>query len=208
MPSSPKKGAPRETWSEHARKLAEGSFRWTRLGAIFAGLAIVVAIAIAAVTIGTSSTSKPSGAAGSAVKTLPRHLPITLTDPPPGGISSPKPCHITIKGTGSAPSGQAILVSNQEQGTGTRVDHHLYFAQPTVSAEDEWFVYEQLGLDKTAPGTPYTITVWLADDAWVKYVASLAEITRSGQSPWWSSPWAPPGAKKVVRALVTRFGKC
>ena len=89
MPSSPKRGAPRETRSEHARKLAEGSFRWTKLGAIFAGLAIVVAIAITAVTIATSSTSEPSGPAGLAVNTVPQD-PIggAAVYPIPGGRPS------------------------------------------------------------------------------------------------------------------------
>lgn len=86
MPSSPKKRAPRETKSEHTRKLAEGQFWWTRLGAIFAGLAVVVAIAIA---IAASSTSKPSAPVGIAVNTVPQD-PIggAAVYPVPGGRPS------------------------------------------------------------------------------------------------------------------------
>lgn len=71
-----RKATPRETPREHNHALAERSFKWTRLGAIFAALAIVVAVVIGTVTIAsTASTTHQSGPIGVAVNTVP-HEPI------------------------------------------------------------------------------------------------------------------------------------
>lgn len=89
MPSRPKSGTPRETRSAQARRLAEGSVKWTRLGAIFGAVAIVVAIAIAAVTISQSGSSPPSVPVGVAVNTVPRdQIGGAAIYPIPGGQPS------------------------------------------------------------------------------------------------------------------------
>lgn len=89
MPSSPKRDTPRETKSEQARRLAQGSFKWTRLGAIFGGVSIVIATVIVAVTISVSSMNRLSRPVGVAVNTVP-HDPIggAAVYPIPGGRPS------------------------------------------------------------------------------------------------------------------------
>jgi hypothetical protein len=81
-----KKATPRE----QDRALAERALTWTRLGATFAALAIVVAIIIGTVTItSSSSTIQQSGPVGVAVNTVPHEriggAPIY---PVPGGEPS------------------------------------------------------------------------------------------------------------------------
>jgi hypothetical protein len=89
MPPQPKRDTPRETRSAQARRLAEGSFKWTKLGAIFGAVAIVVAIVIAVVTISQSGSSQPSGPVGVAVNTVPRdQIGGAAIYPIPGGQPS------------------------------------------------------------------------------------------------------------------------
>jgi hypothetical protein len=138
---------------------------------------------------------------------IPRHhSDITLTNPLPGTIPV-EPCNITVTGRGTAPAGQAIVVSNQEQGTGNHVDPNLYFAMAHVGSR-EWSTAEQLGTSRIAAGTPYTVTVWLVDADWASYLANLTNGAPA-QNPWWSSHGLPPGAKNVQAVEVTRSaGKC
>ena len=89
MGRSRKAGPRRETRAEQARELAKGSFKWTRLGAIFGAVAIIVAVALAVVANSTGPTNQPRGPVGVAVNTVP-HDPIggAAIYPVPGGRPS------------------------------------------------------------------------------------------------------------------------
>lgn len=75
---------------EQDRALAERSLRWTRLGTIFAALAIVVAIVIGAITITSSgSATQQSDPVGVAVNTVPHErIGGAPVYPVPGGEPS------------------------------------------------------------------------------------------------------------------------
>jgi hypothetical protein len=131
----------------------------------------------------------------------PRHdLGIAITDPSP---DTSEGCVITVSGHGSPPAGQALVLSNQQQGTGSSVDSTMYFAVATISG-DTWQVVSQLGDNSTPAGAPYTLTAWLVNADWIKY------LTQADPHPtWWGTLGAPPGAVEIQSVNVTReAGKC
>jgi hypothetical protein len=141
---------------------------------------------------------------------VPRHhLDIAFTNPEPGKITMVA-CNVPIAGRGTAPAGQVIVVSNQEQGTGDNIDPNLYFAKADEGSSG-WSVDERIGTSKTGAGTPYTVTVWLVDNKWTDYLTNLTNLVgvNTGQNAWWSSHGPPPGASMVQTVNVTRSaGKC
>lgn len=81
--------SPRETRRQHEQGLVESSFKWTRLGAVFGGVAILVAIAIGVATIADNSKSDKSHPIGIVVNAVPNE-PIrgAAIYPVPGGQPS------------------------------------------------------------------------------------------------------------------------
>ena len=174
----------------------ESRQRWWRRGrSIFAGVAAVIGFIAALIAIWS---------------VVPRHhLDIAFTNPQPGEITKVS-CNVPIAGRGTAPTGQTIVVSNQEQGTGDKIDPNLYFAAADVGSS-RWSVDEQLGTSNTGPGTAYKVTVWLVDTKWIDYFTHVTGFSgaKPGPNPWWSSHGPQPGAKMVQAVDVTRSaGKC
>ena len=168
---------------------------WKRGWTAFAGVALVIGAVASIITI---------------YLVFPRsHLDIAFTNPQPGEITKVS-CNVPIAGRGTAPTGQTIVVSNQEQGTGNKIDPNLYFAAADVGSS-RWSVDERLGTSNTAPGTAYKVTVWLVDTNWIDYFTHLTGFSgaKPGPNLWWSSHAPPPGAKMVQAVDVTRSaGKC
>ena len=83
------KTSARETRRQRDHELVESSFKWTRLGAIFGGVAIVVAIGIGVATIAASSKSDRGRPVGIVVNAVPNE-PIrgAAVYPVPGGQPS------------------------------------------------------------------------------------------------------------------------
>jgi hypothetical protein len=127
---------------------------------------------------------------------------ITITNPRPDAVTQ-VPCVFTVTGRGSPPAGQALVFSNQQQGTGGNVDSTMYFAIATIDS-DTWHVVAQVGVDSTPAGTPFTLTAWLVNADWINYLNQVVN-----PRPWWGTPGTPPGAKKIQSMSVTRTaGKC
>ena len=123
---------------------------------------------------------------------FPSHpLDIAFTNPQPDQITKVS-CNVQIAGHGTAPAGQVIVVSNQEQGTGDNIDPNVYFAKANVGSSG-WSVDEQLGNSTTAEGTPYRVTVWLVDNKWTDYLTNLTNLPggTTSQNAWWSSHGLP-----------------
>jgi hypothetical protein len=133
----------------------------------------------------------------------PRHaLDIAFTNPSPDAVTS-EGCVVTVSGHGSPPAGQALVLSNQQQGTGNSVDSTMYFAIATING-DTWQAVSWLGSGSTPAGTPFTLTAWLVNADWIKY------LTQANAHPtWWGALGAPPGAVEIQSVNVTReAGKC
>jgi len=166
--------------------------RWLR-GAVRSTAARVgaaITLVAALITIGVWLSQILSGSAPG----------ITFTNPPP---DAQVPCVYTVTGHGSPPTGQALVLSNQQQGTGSNVDSTLYFAAAKTNP-DTWNVVVQLGKDSTPAGTLFTLTTWLVDADWINYLTQVIN-----QRPWWATLGTPPGAKQIQSVTVTRAaGKC
>lgn len=171
--------------------------RWKLWWAVFLGFAAVIGLVAGILDI---SQHVPLS-----------HLDIAFTNPnPESGTIPMEACNVQIAGRGTAPAGQTMVVSNQEQGTGANIDPNLYFAMADMGSSG-WSADEQLGTSGTAPGTAYTVTVWLVDTNWIDYLTHLTNLpgVNSQQNLWWSSLEPPPGAKMVQAVPVTRSaGKC
>jgi hypothetical protein len=115
--------------------------------------------------------------------------------------ATPEPCTFTANGQGTAPAGQVLIVSDQEQGTGDNIDSLLHFGTVTMKpGTDLWYTHVQSGISTTPPGTPYTLTAWLVSADWINY---LTQITPN-QRTWWSTRAIPPGAKQVATVNIIR----
>lgn len=134
---------------------------------------------------------------------LPRSGPgITFTNPSPNKVPA-VPCVYTVTGRGSPPSGQALVLSNQQQGAGSNADSTMYFAVAKINS-GMWNAVLQMGKDSTPGGTRFTLTTWLVNADWVSYLNQVIN-----QRLWWGTPGIPPGAKKIQSVTVTRAaGKC
>jgi len=127
---------------------------------------------------------------------------ITFTNPSPNAIT-PVGCVLTVSGRGSPPTGQALVISNQQQGTDSNVDSTDYFAAATISG-NTWQAVSQVGGNSTPPGTPFTLTAWLVNAGWIKYLSQV-----NSHPLWWGTLDTPPGAVKIQAMTVTRMaGKC
>jgi len=137
---------------------------------------------------------------------LPRHdLGITFDSP---SANSQVPCQFTATGSGSPPTGEKLVISNQQQGTGAAIDSNLYFVVITVDA-DKWHVQVQVGKNDTKAGTPFTLTTWLVSADWVNYLTEVTPGQHPWWHPWWGTPGSPLGAKVIGTVNITRMaGKC
>lgn len=89
MGGSRKNSTERETRAEQARRLAEGSFKWTRIGAVLAALAIIAAVAIAVAANSSGSKNELSSPVGVVVNTVPHDsIGGAAIYPVPGGRPS------------------------------------------------------------------------------------------------------------------------
>jgi hypothetical protein len=128
---------------------------------------------------------------------------IAFTNPVPGTVAE-EPCSFTVTGRGAPPSGQALVIGNQQQGTGNNVDSTQNFAV-IKTGPDTWQVNVQIGNSGTPGGTTYALTAWLADADWITY---LTQVTPN-QQPWWGTAGPPPGASAIQTVDVARTGgKC
>jgi hypothetical protein len=66
----------RKTRRQREQGLAEGSFKWTRLGAVFGGVAILVAIGIGVATIAASSKEDKGRPVGIVVNAVPHETDV------------------------------------------------------------------------------------------------------------------------------------
>ena len=140
----PERGKAQIPWQERLQHLGKR---------VWATIAVVAAL----VTIGVAIR-----------QFWPRHaLGIAFTDPTPDMVAS-EGCVFTVSGTGSPPAGQALALSNEQQGTGSSVDPTMYFAVATVDG-DTWQAVSQVGSDSTPAGTPFMLTAWLVNADWIKY---------------------------------------
>jgi hypothetical protein len=98
---------------------------------------------------------------------------------------TPEPCAFTVKGRGVVPHGQALVVSNQEEGTGNGVDPLLHYGPATTKPDsDLWFANVQIGVDRTKPWTRYALTAWLMNATWGRSQPVVA-IQAEGSSLSW-----------------------
>lgn len=134
----------------------------------------------------------------------PRHdLGITFTNPPPNAVT-PVSCVFTVTGRGSSPTGQTLLLSNEQQGTGSNVNATMYFVVAETNP-GTWQALIQVGNASTPGGTPFTLTTWLVNADWINYLTQITPNRRT----WWGAPGTPPGAKEIQSVTVSRTaGKC
>ena len=163
--------------------------RWQRLNrgwAIVVGVSVVVALVAGILDI--------SGH-------FPFHRQVyAFTDPSPD-TTMQESCAFTAIVKGTPPAGQVIVVSNQVQGVGDNIDPFLHFGRATpMPNTDKWYVDMQIGINTTSAGTPYTLTAWLVDANWVERLTQ----NLPHQQTWWNDKKAPPGAKAIATANVTR----
>jgi hypothetical protein len=170
---------------KRARKKSKTRW-WTRWYSLLTGVAVLIGLAASIITILGAWPHHDTG--------------ITFMDPSSNGVT-PEPCVFTVSGQGTPPAGQVLLLSNQMQGTSDKVDPYLHFVRATMKPNTAtWYADMVIGLSSTKGGTPYTLTTWLANGDWAKY---LTQVTPN-QVTWWSTLEPPPGAKKVETANVTR----
>jgi hypothetical protein len=135
----------------------------------------------------------------------PRPGPITFTDPSPDQLTQ-VPCNLTVKGIGSPPAGQQLLLSVQEQEQGSsNISSTMHFVVP-ATGPDTWQMDDVVvGSDSTPTGTPFKLAIWHANADWINY---LTQVT-ARQPAWWNTPGDPPGAVEAQSVTVTReAGKC
>lgn len=190
MPEPPAEQREREEPQTPSRK------PWWRIGK--GGVKRTVVISVGAIGLAASLITIS--------QVWPRSGPgITFTNPPPNAVT-PVPCVFTATGRGSPPSGQALVLSSQQQGIGSNVDSTMYFAVASLNSPDPgmWHVVLQVGKASTVGGTLFTLTSWLVNANWVNY------WTQANPHPtWWGTPGTPPGAKKIQFMTVSRTaGKC
>lgn len=144
------------------------------------------------------------GIVTAAVQYWPRnHSSIAFTDPSPGQVT-PESCSFSVAIHGAPPSGEALVVSDQQQGTTANVDPTLNFTA-VRGGPDNWHAVVQIGNSGTGGGTTYGLTIWQANADWITY---LTQVTPSKRL-WWGTMGPPPGASQIQTATVTRTsGKC
>jgi len=122
----------------------------------------------------------------------------TFTVPSPDEITT-EPCAFRAIVQGKPPTGQIIVVSNQDQDIGDNSDPLLHFGPATQWPNtDKWYAHVQIGDPETKAGTPYTLTAWLMD------ADTVASLTRTAHHDWWDDKHAPNGSKQVATVSVTR----
>jgi hypothetical protein len=139
------------------------------------------------------TTSVPSDTTTTLATKLVRGL--TIGYPPPEGTELVESCHITAWGSGTVPTGKALVVAAKADR-----DPRLWF-EGTVNWNPErtrWSA--DIGL-KGRPGAVFTVYAVILDAELAKYLVST---NRGPGETWWSSVEMPPDARAADQANIRR----